>query len=340
MTTTSTLKSRPNWQVRLQQSASYLIIIIILLALPTIVSEYIQSMIVKILIFSIFAMSLNLLWGYTGLTSLGHAAYFGVAGYTVGILTVVLRVNNFWLTALAGILVSTVTAAVFAFPALRMANTPIKAYFLLVTLALGELLSSIAEKWRSVTGGDNGLTGIPLPQLHLGFTMNEDYFYYLVFIIFAICVFFIYRIAKSPFGEALQGVRDNEIRMRALGYNTWLYKYVAFVLGGACAGIGGVLFAHFFGIMAPRHVGIMTSTLALLMVIIGGSSTIFGPILGAAVVLILEHVSSIYAPDRWPLILGAVFVISVMFLRGGISVHLLRLWRKTTRGRYRSQESV
>jgi branched-chain amino acid transport system permease protein len=303
--------------------------------LPLFISDYIQSMVVKILIFSIFALSLNLLWGYTGLTSLGHAAYFGIAGYTVGILTVVVGVHSFWLTALAGIFIATIAAAIFAFPALRMANTPIKAYFLLVTLAMGELLASIAEKWRAVTGGDNGLTGIPLPDLNLGFTMNEDKFYYVVFIIFALCVFLIYRIVKSPFGEALQGVRDNELRMRALGYNTWFYKYISFIIGGAFAGVGGVLFSHFAGIMAPMHVGIMTSTLVLLMVVIGSSSIIYGPILGAAVVLILEHVSSIYAPDRWPLILGAVFVISVMFLRGGISVHLLKLWRKVTYGRAR-----
>ena len=224
--TSPVIKTGPNWQLRLRQISGYLLIIIIILALPAFISDYIQSMIVKILIFSIFAMSLNLLWGYTGLTSLGHAAYFGIAGYTVGILTVVLGIHNFWLTALAGNRSLRITAAIFAFPALRMANTPIKAYFLLVTLALGELLASVAEKWRAVTGGDNGLTGIPLPDLGFGFTMNEENFYYLVFVIFAICVFLIYRISKSPFGEALQGIRENELRMRALGYNTWFYKYI------------------------------------------------------------------------------------------------------------------
>jgi branched-chain amino acid transport system permease protein len=337
---TSSINIRANWQWRLRQIAGYLLVVIVMLILPVIVSDYIQSMIVKILIFSIFAMSLNLLWGYTGLTSLGHAAYFGIAGYTVGILNVVLGIHNFWLTALAGIVIAAIAAAVFAIPALRMANTPVKAYFLLVTLALGELLASIAEKWRAVTGGDNGLAGIPMPQLGFGFTLNGESFYYLVFIIFAICLFLIYRITKSPFGEALQGIRENELRMRALGYHTWLYKYFAFLIGGAFAGVGGVLFSHFAGIMAPMHVGIMTSTLVLLMVIIGSSSTIYGPVLGAAVVLILEHVSSIYAPDRWPLILGGVFVVSVMFLRGGISIHLLGLWKKFTQrsGFQRSSE--
>jgi branched-chain amino acid transport system permease protein len=197
---------------------------------------------------------------------------------------------------------------------------------------MGELIFSVAEKWRSVTHGGDGLVGISLPNLHLGFTMNNLYFYYLVFIFFIVCGFLIYRIVNSPFGDALQGIRENEPRMRSLGYNTWLYKYMAFVVGGLFAGVAGVLFGHFTGIMAPGHIGIMTSTLVMLMVILGGSSVIFGPVLGAAMVLILEHVASIYAPERWPLILGAVFVMAVMFLRGGISLHLLKLWRKLGRG--------
>ncbi len=285
-------------------------------------------MVIKILVFGIFALSLNILWGYTGLFSLGHAAYFGVAGYTSGILLVNLGIKNFWITAPVGFLTAVVFAAILAVPALRMSG----AYFLMVTLAMGELIFSVAEKWRSVTHGGDGLVGISLPNLHLGFTMNNLYFYYLVFIFFIVCGFLIYRIVNSPFGDALQGIRENEPRMRSLGYNTWLYKYMAFVIGGLFAGVAGVLFGHFTGIMAPGHIGIVTSTLVMLMVILGGSSTIFGPVLGAAIVLILEHVASIYAPERWPLILGAVFVMAVMFLRGGISLHLLKLWRKLGRG--------
>jgi branched-chain amino acid transport system permease protein len=251
-----------------------------------------------------------------------------VAGYTSGILLVNLGIKNFWITAPAGVLTGVVFAAILAVPALRMSG----AYFLMVTLAMGELIFSVAEKWRSVTHGGDGLVGISLPNLHLGFTMNNLYFYYLVFIFFIVCGFLIYRIVNSPFGDALQGIRENEPRMRSLGYNTWLYKYMAFVVGGLFAGVAGVLFGHFTGIMAPGHIGIMTSTLVMLMVILGGSSVIFGPVLGAAIVLILEHVASIYAPERWPLILGAVFVMAVMFLRGGISLHLLKLWRKLGRG--------
>ena len=324
--TTKTRSKRQSW---LKKATPYVILAVVVAILPFFASTYIQGMVIKILIYSIFALSLNLLWGYTGLFSLGHAAYFGVGGYTAGILIVRFGIDNFWIAAPAGILIATLLAAILGIPALRVAG----AYFLLVTLAMGELIYSIAERWYSLTGGGNGLYGIPLPNLHIpGFTMNSLSLYFMVFIVFIICAFLIYRIINSPFGDALQGIRENEPRMRALGYNTWLYKYLAFIIGGLFAGVAGVLFGHFTGIIAPVHVGVMTSTLVMLMIILGGASMVFGPVLGAAVVVLLEQISSIYTPERWPLILGAVFVLAVMFLRGGIGIHLQRLWRILARG--------
>ena len=120
--------------------------------------------------------------------------------------------------------------------------------------------------------------------------------------------------------------------MRALGYNTWLYRYIAFIIAGLFAGVAGIFFAPFNGIMSPVHIGVETSAYVMLMVVLGGPSVIFGPVLGAAVVVVLEQVIIIYLPYRWPLIFGAVFVFSVMFLRHGLSVYLIRLWRKVTRG--------
>lgn len=326
-------RPEPKWQSRLKQAAAYIVVAVIIMILPIFVSAYIQSMVMKILIFSIFALSLNLLWGYTGLFSLGHAAYFGVGGYAAGILLVNYGIHNFWITAPAGILTAALFAAILGIPALRMAG----AYFLLVTLAMGELIFSIADKWRTMTGGANGLVGISMPNLHLPwFTMNSLYFYYLVFVAFVVCAFLIYRLVNSPFGSALKGIRENELRMSSLGYNTWLYKYLAFIIGGLFAGVAGVLFGHFTGIMAPVHVGIMTSTLVMLMVIIGSSSTVFGPVLGAALVVSIEHIASLYAPERWPLILGVIFVMAVMFFRGGAGVYLLGLWKKVSYGSAKS----
>jgi branched-chain amino acid transport system permease protein len=313
----------------LKLTAIYIIVGIILIILPLIVSAYYQNVIMEILIFGIFAMSLNLLWGYTGLPSLGHAAYFGTAGYTVGILIVNYGVNNFWILAPTGILLAAILAAILGVPALRMAG----GYFLLVTLAMGQLVYSLAQKLRTFTGGDTGLGGITLPNLHIpGFTMTSFSFYYLVFIAFVISVFLIYRLVKSPFGEALQGIRENEPRMRALGYNTWLYKYIAFILAGLFAGVAGVFFASLNGIMSPIHTDVSTSTIAMLMVVLGSTSIVFGPLVGSVLVVLLENVAMVYAPERWPLILGGIFILSVMFLRNGLSVYFLDFLRKVTRG--------
>ncbi len=318
-----TTKLKPIGQ--LIRFAPYIVIGVILIILPLFLSPYLQSMMSKVLIFAIFAMSLDLIWGYTGLFSLGHAAFFGVGGYTTGILITRYGVDSFWLTAPLSILMAALVAAIFAVIALRVSGL----HFLMVTFALGQLLFSVAWQWFHMTGGAFGLKGIPLPNLGIpGFTWDDTSWYYFVFLVFIICYFLLYRIVNSPFGHALQGIREGEPRMRALGYNTWLYKYVAFIIAGLFAGVGGVLFAHWNMLISPRHLGIVTSALGLFYVIIGGAGTLFGPVIGAAVVILLEFYSSLYTPERWPLILGALFVIIVMFLRGGIYPHLVSLWNK------------
>lgn len=329
MIETKTARPRFRLPSGLTQIGAIILFVVIIIILPFFVSAFIQNVVMKALIFGIFALSLNVLWGYTGMPSLGHAAYFGVGGYAVGILMVNYGMSNFWVLAVVGIIFAAIFAAVLGIPALRMSG----AYFLLVTLAMGQLLFSVAQKWRNMTGGDTGLGGIPFPNLHIpGITLTSQSYYYLIFAAFLICAFLIYRILHSPFGEALQGIRENETRMKALGYNTWLYKYVAFIIAGLFAGVAGVFFAPFNNIMSPVHLGIETSTMVMLMVVLGGPSKPFGPVLGAVVVVALEQVFIIYAPERWPLIFGAVFVLSVMFLRQGISVYLIRLWRKVARG--------
>lgn len=310
-----------------KNTASYGLLVLLgtlFLLLPPLMGSYSKSMITQILIFGIFAMGLNIVVGYTGLFSMGHAASFGTAGYAAGILMVRYGIDSFWIVAPTAVLLATLCAAVLGVIALRVSGL----YFLFVTLALGELLHSVAWKWRSVTGGDDGLTGIPYPSLNLSFSLNSTHFYYLVFAVFLVCVFLLYRLVKSPFGNALQGIREDEQRMRHLGYNTWTYKYLAFVIGGFFSGIAGVLFASFANVMAPEHLGVHTATIAILMIIIGGDRVFFGPLIGAAIVLFLQYYASLLVPDRWPLILGSVFVLSVMFLRGGVSIHLLRLWNR------------
>jgi len=199
-------------------------------------------------------------------------------------------------------------------------------YFLLVTMAFGQLLMILATKWYAVTGGRDGLNFASYPNLGFDIAWTNINFYYFVFIVFAICYVILHRITHSAFGRTLVGIRENEPRMRSLGYNTWAIKYVALIVGGAFAGVAGLLFAYDYGSMVPSYFALETSALPMLMVIIGGAATLWGPTLGAAVIIIAETLAGIYFPERWPLILGVIFVVCVMFLKGGFARHLSRLW--------------
>ena len=315
--------------------APYLILGLLLVIMPPFLGTYLQNLMSKILIFAIYAISLDIIFGYTGLFSFGHAAYLGIGGYTVGVLFARLGVDSLWLAAPAGILAAALTAAIFGVVIPRISGM----YFMLVTFAVAQLFVSIAVKWEllSTSRGAEGIFGIAKPNLGIaGFTWNVTYYYYFVLIVFIICYFLLNRITKSPFGCALQGIREDESRMRVLGYNTHLYRYLAYIIGGAFAGISGVLFAYQNGFMVPTAFGALTSALGVLMVVIGGKGTLYGPAIGAAVIILLEFFSSTLTPERWPLILGGAFVISVMYGRAGIGVYLNRLWRKVLYGSIKS----
>jgi branched-chain amino acid transport system permease protein len=321
------VRQSPRGQLR--KFAPYIILGIIFLILPFLLPTYFHSLLTKILIFAIFAMSLDIIMGYTGLPSLGHAAFFGVGGYTVSILLVIHGIENFWLIALIAALMAALAAAILGIIALRVSGI----YFLLVTFALGMLLYSMAIKWWWLTRGYEGIIVMAYPQLGLPWLKwSYTSFYFFVFIIFAISFFLMYKLVNSPFGHALQGIRENETRMRSLGYNTWLYKYIAFIIAGLFAGVAGALFPYYARAMIPYSVGVTASTLVMLICIIGGLGTLWGPVIGAIVIILVEYISSIFIPARWPLVLGGVFVITVMFLRGGIAPHLLKLWGRVSHG--------
>lgn len=304
---------------------AYIVIGVVLLALPFVVPEYFRSLLSKIYIFAIFAIGLNLVLGYTGLISLGHAAYLGVGGYTVGILMTRFGIENLWVLLLAALLMSALFAAVIGFIALRVTGM----HFILITIAFGQLLYAIAVKWRSVTGSTDGLIGIFYPTLGFGdFQWTSFSFHYLILAVFVACYILMYLITHSSFGYALVGIRENEPRMQGLGYNTWLYKYIGFIVGGIFTGIGGALFAPFYGIMVPSHFGLLTSSMIVLMVLLGSPGTLYGPVIGAFVILLLEFFASVYSPERWPLILGATFIVCITLFRGGIGIYLAGGWEK------------
>jgi branched-chain amino acid transport system permease protein len=287
--------------------------LVVLLVLPAVLSSYQLGLLTKMLIFGIFAMSLDLLLGYCGLPSLGHAAYFGVASYTVGLLA--LRVvNNFWIDFPAGLLAATIVAALFGLFALRTRGS----YFLMITLALGQVLWGIAFGWRSLTGGDDGLPSVPRPRLPLPWSLSEGVpFYYFVLVFFVLAISLLVLIVRSPFGRALVGIRESERRMEVLGYDVWRYKYVAFVLAGLFAGLAGNLFVYFNGFVSPSYLSLLFSASALLMVILGGAGTLVGPAIGAIVIVGLENVISGYT-ERWVLVLGVIYVLVTLWAPGGL----------------------
>jgi len=325
MNTTLETTSNPPIHIRKSTFIQYIAIVVILFALPFFVPEYLRSILGKIYIFAIFAMGLNLLLGYTGLISLGHAAYLGVGGYTVGILMTHFGINGLVVLFLAAILMSAIAAAIIGFIALRVSGM----HFILITIAFGQLLFAIAVKWRSVTGSTDGLIGITYPAVEfIGFQWTSFSFHYLILLLFIICYLLMYFISNSSFGYALVGIRENESRMEGLGYNTWLYKYMAFIIGGVFAGAAGALFAPFYGIMVPAHFGLLTSSMVVLMVLLGSPGTLYGPVIGSFLILLLEFFASIYSPERWPLILGAIFIVCITLFRGGVGIYMAKAWEK------------
>jgi branched-chain amino acid transport system permease protein len=281
--------------------------------LPLLVSNYYVGLTIQIFIMAIFAMSLDILVGHTGLPSMGHAAYYGVAGYATGFLCLA-GVKNFWLVIVLGMGLGGLAAAFFGLLALR-ARGP---YFMLITLALSQVLWGIAFKWRSLTKGDDGLPGIGRPDIGLGIDLKPDlYFYYFTFAIFLIVVVALFILLNSPFGYTLRGIRESESRMRALGYPVWFCKYAAFIFAGIFAGISGVLWVYYSGFVNPSYFAVDLSVKALLMLILGGSGSLFGPLIGAGIIVLLENLVSGFT-ERWSLVLGIVYVTVIMLFSEGI----------------------
>ncbi len=312
-------------QARIIEQGPFILAGLLLIAVPPLLPDYFQSLMVKFLIFAIFAMSLDLIMGYTGLPSLGHAAFFGVAGYIGGILMLKYDINSFWIVLPASLFGAVVLAALFGIIVLRVRGI----YFLLVTLALGQLLFYIAWHWRSMTGGDDGLVGKLTPNLGIpGIKWDPTVFYYFVLIFFVLSFLIMRWLTRLPFGAALKGIEQRELRMQSLGYNTWVIKYLVYIIGALFAGLAGLLFVYFNGFVVPRNLGLAVSGDVMFMVILGGAGTLYGPVIGSAILLGLEYISSIYFPERWPLLFGSAFILTAMFFRGGAAFYLDRFWKR------------
>jgi branched-chain amino acid transport system permease protein len=268
----------------------------------------------------VFALGLNVLVGYGGLVSLGHAGLFGFSGYVAALL----MVNGYSHAAAlpAAIIGTLLMTAVFAALALR--STGIS--FLMITLALGQILWGIAYRWADVTRGDNGVNvaGRPSP---FGIDLTEPRaFYVAVFITFILCLLSMLALVRSPYGASLRGTRDQPRRMRALGFNVWMIRFIAFLFSGFWTAVAGILFIYYNQFISPQVMALQTSAEALLMVISGGTATLAGPVVGAAIVVIMKNVVSAYV-ERWNMVLGIIFVLIISFMPEGLVPGTARLWR-------------
>jgi branched-chain amino acid transport system permease protein len=274
----------------------------------------------QILLYAVFALGLNVLVGYAGLVSLGHAGLFGIAAYA-GALLINTGYGHF--LAIAGALAVTVaTAAVFAVLALRGTGLG----FVMITVALGQIVWGVAYRWISITNGDNGVSIASRPS-PFGLSLSTaEGFYWATLVVFLLAILTIAVFVASPFGASVRGTRDQPRRMNALGYHVWMIRFLAFLFSGLWSGVAGMLFLYYNQFISPQAVALTSSAEALLMVISGGTATLLGPIVGAALVVIMKNVASAYI-ERWNLLLGAIFVAIVVFMPEGLVPGTVRLWR-------------
>ena len=278
----------------------------------------------QILLYAVFALGINVLAGYGGLISLGHAGLFGLAAYACAI-----ALQAGWSQAAAIVLAMAVTlagSAIFAVLALRATGIG----FVMITLALGQVLWGLAYRWLSLTNGDNGVNVDARPTL-FGISLDGTRpFYFATLVIFLLVLVAVSIFVDSPFGASLKGTRDQPRRMEALGYHVWLIRFYACMFSGLLSGVAGLLFLYYNEFISPEAVTLTASAEGLLMVISGGAGTLLGPIVGSALLVTMKNVASAYI-ERWNFVLGAIFVAIVILMPEGLVPGVLRHGRSGLR---------
>jgi branched-chain amino acid transport system permease protein len=309
----------------------WIVLIVAAALLPLVAGEYYINLASQIIIFAVFAASINLLLGYGGLPTLGHAAYLGVAAYFSAWLQLKMGWSH-WTTAPVALLGTAAMACAFGFIALRATGLG----FLMLTLALSQVLWGTAYRWVAVTDGDNGLRGLARPA-PFGLNLNEAMpFYYFTLIIGVVAIWMMARFVISPFGATLAGTRDQPRRMSALGYDVWMIRWVTFVYSAFWGAVSGLMFVYYHKYIHPVSLSLANSAEGLLAVIAGGSGTLAGPLVGAAIVLLLKNWASAYI-ERWNMLLGFVFVFIVVFMPEGVVPGIKRLWKQRLWKRFASK---
>ena len=280
----------------------------------------------QILLYGIFALGVNVLVGYAGLVTLGHAGLFGIAAYTAA--RMLTCGHGHVAAGMGAVMLTLLAAAVFA--ALSLRGTGLG--FVMITVALGQIVWGVAYRWISITNGDNGVSiaGRPSP---LGLSLASPAgFYWATLAVFLVAVASMVIFVASPFGTSVRGTRDQPRRMNALGYHVWMTRFLAFLLSAFWSAVAGLLFLYYNQFVSPQVVALTASAEVLLMVISGGTGTLLGPIVGAGLVVIMKNVASAYI-ERWNFVLGAIFVAIVVFMPEGLVPGTARLARWAWGGR-------
>jgi branched-chain amino acid transport system permease protein len=284
-----------------------------LILLPFVVRGVVAS---EIVIFAMAAMALNLIFGYAGMLSFGQATFLGIGAYTAGLMLIHWKAPLL-VVLVSGALAGGVTAAVIGYVCIQRAGV----YFTMLTFGFNQMFYFAAYKWTALTGGDDGLPGIVRPALSLGplsiSLEGSTRFYIFVAAVFVLTFYVMRRIVTSPLGLICQAIRDNPARAEALGYNVTFYKWLIFTIAGAFTGLAGVLYSLMFGIVPIDVITWVMSGDILLMVLLGGMGHFAGPLVGAGVFKWLSETVAVLW-TRWPLILGVVLMLVVLFLRGGL----------------------
>ncbi len=300
-------------------------LLLLLFSIPLFAGEYFVNLGSQILIAAVFAASLNLRVGYGGLTSLGHATFMGLSAYISAWLAVKMGLGHA-ATAPAALLLTTLIGVAFGWIALRATGLG----FLMLTLALSQIVWGLGYRWVSVTNGDNGLSGLTRPQ-PFGWSLDvSSHFFWFSLLVSCVCIFLMARFVKSPFGASLRGTKDQARRMAALGFNVHSIRWFSFIVASFFAAVAGLLYVYFHKYIHPSVMSVTVSAEALLCVIAGGAGTIAGPLVGAILVVVLKTYASAYI-ERWNMMLGLVFLFIVIFMPAGL-VPGVAHWARRLRG--------
>jgi branched-chain amino acid transport system permease protein len=287
---------------------------------------YYVSVATQILIYAVFALGVDVLIGYAGLVSLGHAGLFGLASYAVA---ANLAAGADHILAISiGLVVALVGTAGFAVISLRATGIG----FLMITLAIGQILWGLAYRWVSLTNGDNGINVAARPAPFGVSLADPASFYYATLLVFLLALAAAWIFVNSPLGASLKGTRDQSRRMTALGYHVWLIRFFACMFSGLLTAVAGILFVYYTQFISPPTLALTSSAEGVLMAISGGSGTLLGPVIGAALVVITKNIASAYI-ERWNMLLGAIFVAIVMFMPEGLVPGTMRIFRRALRPR-------